>query len=109
MLVKRPFRRGFSYVEMMAVVAIVGVVAAVIVPRLTGGGVEARKAACAVLRGNIEVQAQLWRRNTGAFPAASLSDVGADVAYFPDGVPPCPVDGTAFTINPAGRVVGHNH
>lgn len=104
-----PRRRGFSYVELMAVVAIVGIVAAVIVPRLTGGGGEARKAACAALCGNIEIQAQVWRHNTGAFPATDLSDLGGDPAYFPEGAPTCPVNGSVYTINPAGRVIGHVH
>jgi general secretion pathway protein G len=100
---------GFSLLEMLAVAAVLGIVAMVIVPRLTGGSGASRKAACGTHRGNIEVQAELWRHNTGAWPAANLSDVGANLNYFPSGVPTCPVDGTAFTINSAGRVVGHNH
>jgi general secretion pathway protein G len=102
-------RSGFSLLEMLAVAAVIGVVAVLIVPRLTGGGASSKKAACGAHRGNIEVQAELWRHNTGAWPAANLADVGAHLNYFPSGVPVCPVDGSAFTINSEGRVVGHNH
>jgi hypothetical protein len=51
----------------------------------------------------------LWRHNTGAWPAANLSDIGANVTYFPNSVPACPFDGTAYTIDATGRVVGHSH
>jgi len=102
-------RSGFSLLELLAAAAVIGVVAALIVPRLTGGGASSRKAACGAHRGNIEVQAELWRHNTGAWPTTNLSDVGANLNYFPGGVPVCPVDGSAFTINSTGRVVGHNH
>lgn len=102
-------RIGFSLVELMATVAVLGVVAAIVVPRLTGGSDASKKAACETHQGNIEIQAELWRNNTGAWPAASLSDIGADLNYFPEGVPTCPVDGTAFTIDSTGRVVGHVH
>jgi general secretion pathway protein G len=102
-------RSGFSLLEMLAVAAVLGIVAAVMVPRLTGGSATSRKAACGTHRGNIEVQAELWRHNTGAWPAANLSDIGANLNYFPSGVPACPVDGTVFMINSTGRVVGHNH
>jgi len=71
---------------------------------------EARIHACEVYKGNIEVQCQLWYRNKGAMPAVNLSDIGADVSYFPEGLPQCPVDGSAFTFDPATqKVTGHTH
>ncbi len=100
---------GFSLMELLAVVAVLGVVAAIVVPRLTGGSDASKKAACDTLQGNIEIQAEIWRHNTGSWPAATLSDVGSDVKYFPEGVPVCPADGTNYTIDSSGRVVGHNH
>ena len=42
---------------------------------------------------------KLWKRNNSSYPAANLSDIGADTAYFPSGLPVCPVDGTAYTID----------
>ena len=53
---------------------------------------------------------KLWKRNNGSYPAANLSDIGADTTYFPSGLPVCPVDGTAYTINTTtGLVIGHTH
>lgn len=101
--------RGLSLVELLAVVATLGVLAAVIVTRVTGGQATSKSAACQTHKGNIEVQVELWRHNTGSLPATNLSTIGADVNYFPSGLPTCPVDGSAYTIDSSGRVVVHNH
>ncbi len=106
---KKTRRAGFSLMEMLAVAAVLGVIAGIIVPRLTGGSASSKQAACETYQGNIEIQAELWRQNTGAWPTTNLSDVGSNVIYFPAGVPTCPADGTAYTIDPSGRIVGHNH
>ncbi len=102
-------RRAFSLLELMAVVAILAIIAKICLPRLTGGRDSSNKAACYANKGNIEIQCELWRHNTGAWPATSLSNIGADINYFPAGLPTCPVDGTNYTIDTAGRVVGHTH
>jgi general secretion pathway protein G len=93
----------------MATVAVLAIVAAIVLPRLTGGEAASKKAACEGRQGNIEIQCELWRHNTGAWPAANLADITADLNYFPEGAPVCPVDGTTYTIDATGRVVGHNH
>jgi type II secretory pathway pseudopilin PulG len=94
---------------MLAVVVILGIFSAILLPRLMTG-TTARKTACYTLKRNIEVQAQLWRRNHGAWPAVNLSDMAADAAYLPEGLPTCPVDGSAYTFDQATRqVVGHTH
>jgi general secretion pathway protein G len=102
-------RCGFSLTELMAAVAIIGVAATVIVLRSTAGASSSKIAGCQSCKGDIEVQAELWRHNTGSWPATNLSNIGADINYFPAGVPTCPVDGSAYAIDSAGRVVGHNH
>ena len=101
---------GFSFTEVIAVLALLGLLAAIIVPRVTGHRDEANRTACHTNRGDIELQAKLWRRNHGAYPNGNLTDIGADADYFPAGLPVCPVDGTAYTIDTTdGRVVGHAH
>jgi general secretion pathway protein G len=103
-------RRGLSLMELTAVVAILGVLAMLIVPRLAGHQQGAKKAACYATQGEIELQVQLWRRNTGSLPTANLSNIGADAAYFPTGVSVCPVDGSTYTIDTTtGLVIGHTH
>jgi general secretion pathway protein G len=102
-------RNAFSLMELMAAVAIVGVVATIIVVRATAGSTTSKSAACNAIKGDIEIQSELWMHNTGSWPATNLSNIGTDINYFPTGVPACPVTGGAYTIDSSGRVVGHNH
>jgi prepilin-type N-terminal cleavage/methylation domain-containing protein len=103
-------RRAFSLLELVAVTAILAVLAVLIVPRVSGQRDRANKSACESHQADIELQVKLWQRNNGAYPAANLSNIGADTAYFPSGLPACPVDGAAYTIDTTtGLVTGHTH
>jgi prepilin-type N-terminal cleavage/methylation domain-containing protein len=107
---KQKLRRAFSLLEVLTVVSLMGIIATVVLPRLTTHSKGARINACHVHRGNIEVQTELWFRNRGKWPAASLSDIGTTSRYFPDGLVKCPVDDSRYTLNPdTGRVIGHSH
>ena len=103
-------RRGLSLLELLAVVAIIGVIASVVVPRIRGSKQVSQGTSCSVHVGVIEVQASLWRFQTGVWPDAALTNVGADKSFFPEGLPTCPLDGSAYTIDTAtGHVIGHEH
>lgn len=103
-------RRAFSLTELMAVLVILGVMAMLIVPRVANHQDTSKKAACYANQGDIELQTKLWKRTNGTYPAANLGDIGGNSTYFPSGVPVCPVDGTAYTINTTtGLVIGHTH
>jgi general secretion pathway protein G len=103
-------RGGFSLTELMAVLGILAVLAVLIVPRVIGHRDSSFATSCDANQAEIELQVKLWRRNQGAYPAANLSNIAADPAYFPDGLPLCPVDGTAYTIDTtSGLVIGHTH
>ena len=102
--------RGLSLLEMMAVVTLLGILAAIIIPRVSTPGRRAKTTSCLVIKSNIEIQAALWFRQTGTWPAADLADIGSDGNYFPEGLPTCPVDGSAYTFDSLTRqVVGHSH
>ncbi|MCA9125975.1 MAG: prepilin-type N-terminal cleavage/methylation domain-containing protein [Planctomycetales bacterium] len=108
--IERPRRRGLSLLEMLACITIIGIVAAVIVPRLGSGGEVAKINACNIQRETIQIQSLLWRRATGDWPSSTLSDIGADVVYFPEGLPTCPLDDSSYTLDTdTGLVVGHDH
>ncbi len=101
---------GFSLMELVSVVAILGTLSIVIVPRVINHYMSANKSTCYMQKQEIELQVNLWKRNIGSYPAANLSVIGADANYLPDGLPICPVDGTAYTIDTTtGRVIGHTH
>jgi type II secretory pathway pseudopilin PulG len=101
---------AFSLVELMGVLAIVGLLAAIVLPRVTGSDEQSKIAACKAHKCNIEVQAELWLQNKGSWPATNLSNISVDVNYFPQGIPICPVDGSSYTFDPTtGRVSGHTH
>jgi prepilin-type N-terminal cleavage/methylation domain-containing protein len=103
-------RVAFSLTELMSVLVILGVLAALVVPRVGGHHDTSKRAACYANQGDIELQVKLWKRANGTYPAADLSDIGANTTYFPSGVPVCPVDGTPYTINTtSGLVNGHTH
>ena len=107
---KNVTRRGLSLLEMLAAITILGIISAIVLPRFGDSAKKAKIQACNVHKMNIEVQAQLWFRTKGSWPNTNLSDIGANSTFFPEGVPACPFDGTAYSIdNTSHRVVGHNH
>lgn len=107
---RRRKRIALTLLELLAVVALLGIVAIAILPRFTRSSDTAKTNACHTNREEIEIQSQLWRRDKGSFPAANLSDLKADTNYYPEGLPICPVDGTTYTIDTAtGKVIGHDH
>jgi len=103
-------RCGLSLLELIVTLVILGIIVAIALPRFGSQTKTAKKNACAVNKGNIEVQSQLWYRTKGAWPATTLSDIGANQTYFPDGLPSCPVDGSPYVLDATThRVTGHTH
>jgi len=107
-----PLRKhsGYTLMELLAVLLLLGILAGWVLARTSSHTAGAKKRACELNQGEIELQIRLWRRNTQSWPTAGLTDIGANPAYFPQGVPTCPVDGTPYTIDTtSGQVIGHNH
>lgn len=101
-------RYGFSLMELLAVVTILGLLAALIVPRMSINGDAAKIKSCMHDRAEINITVEQYYLNTGNWPANDLSDIGSDVSYFPNGPPACPLTGALYRLDPAThRVVGH--
>ena len=104
-------KKGFSLVELMIVVLILGALAAIAVPRILGGATQAKINACATNIDLINSQIELYYANEGAYPT-DLAALTADTDYFPDGAPVCPF-GVAYanTLTATNRLdtTGHSH
>ena len=61
-------QRGFTFVEIMVVVAILAILAAIVVPRIMGRTDEAKITAAKVQMRNIEGALKLYKLDTGIYP-----------------------------------------
>lgn len=98
---RQPNRRspGFSLLELLAVVAILGTIAAIILPRVTVTGATAKEKADAQNRAIINSAVERFYIMEGDWPELDLSDIGADPNYFPEGIPSNPVSGNAYELD----------
>ncbi|MEL6108652.1 MAG: prepilin-type N-terminal cleavage/methylation domain-containing protein [Planctomycetota bacterium] len=92
-------RTGFSLLELLAVVTILGVIAAVVIPRISASKVTAQQEVNRQNIAEINSAVERWYFEKGSFPATDLSDIGADVSFFPEGLPVNPVTGGAYVLN----------
>lgn len=92
-------RRGFSLMELLAVVTILGIIAAIIVPRVAVSSDTAKQKVDAHNKATINAAVERWYIEKGTWPANDLSDIAADLDYFPNGIPTNPIDGSAYTLD----------
>lgn len=92
-------RRGFSLMELLAVVTILGIIAAIIVPRVSVSSDSAKTKVDAHNRATINAAVERWYIEKNAWPADDLNDIAADTNYFPEGLPTNPTDNSAYALN----------
>src|SRR5262245_30707248 len=101
--------RGFTLLEMLAVVTIIGILAVIIVPRIGGHTTKAKENMCHQYKGDINSALDRYYFENGTF-ATGLSDIENDDDYYPTAVPVCPVTGLPYDIDPTThRISGHDH
>jgi prepilin-type N-terminal cleavage/methylation domain-containing protein len=108
---KMQTKKGFTLVELMIVVLILGALAAIAIPRITGGAATAKANACKTNIDLINSQIELYYATYSAWPA-DLEVITKDTDYFPDGEPVCPVSGSAYPkdlVNNRLDDSGHSH
>mgnify|MGYP001795951741 FL=1 len=94
-------KRGFSLLELLAVITILGIIALVVIPRISISSTIAKQKADAQNKAEINLAVERWYFEKGAWPAVNLSDIGADPSYFPHGLPTNPTNGSAYTLDTA--------
>ena len=86
---------GFTLVELLIVVLILGALAAIAIPRIVGGAAAAKASACKTNIDTINSQVELYYVYSGEWPN-NLSKVTKITDYFPDGEPVCPITGEKY-------------
>lgn len=92
-------RRGFSLMELLAVVTILGIIAAIVVPRVTTSSDAAKTSVHNHNIATLNSAIERYYINTGSWPSADLNELN-DPAYFPDGLPTNPTaNNAAYAMN----------
>lgn len=105
--------RAFTLVELLLVVLILGLLAAVAIPRLAHSGRDTRANACLANTHMVNTQIEIFAStNGGQYPADEnefTAKILKNADIFPDGAPQCPY-GAAYVYDAATRrVVPHPH
>ncbi len=101
-------KRGFTLVELLVVVMILGALATIAIPRMLSGATNAKINACKTNVDVLNSQIELYYANKAAWPA-TLAVVANDPNYFPDGAPECPLGSTYLYNTTTHRVSDHAH
>ena len=102
-------RHGFSLLELLLVVVILGIIAAIVVPRISTSSDGAKERVCEANCAQINSAIERYGILNGSWPSADLNELDSDVNAFPEGLPTCPVSGNPYTMNTTTyRVQGHD-
>ncbi|MBI4547514.1 MAG: prepilin-type N-terminal cleavage/methylation domain-containing protein [Ignavibacteriae bacterium] len=101
-------KAGFTLLEVMLVVVLISILAAIVIPRFTISSQRAKVQSCEMNRAIINKQVETWYFTEGTWPIVDLRNIKTNVNYFPDGVPTCPVDLTSYVLSDTRfRISGH--
>ena len=100
---------GFTLLEVVIIVVMISILAAIVIPRITMSSKRAKVQACEMNRSIINTQVEVYYFTEGTWPMDDLYDVKSNASYFPDGIPTCPLNGESYVMKPSPfhRVSGH--
>ena len=90
-------KKGFTLVEIMIVVAIIGLLAAIAIPNFVRARATAQKNACIANLKQIQGAVQVWAIDTGATSSAAVTEAG----IVPNYLKKLPSEGTVPYVLPA--------
>lgn len=96
-----------SLLEVMLVVVVIGIIATIIMARLSASSDMAKCKTCFHNKSQLNAAIERYGVENGNYPT-DLTDLAVP-AYFPDGLPICPVSGSGYLMNgTTHRVDGHS-
>lgn len=96
----RQKRRAFSIIEFFAVSTIVGIIAAIVVPRVVVDDKLAKEKIRDHYAAAINVAVERYQSEHQAWPD-SIADLSQDPEFYPDGLPSDPLTGRSFELDAA--------
>ena len=108
-------RKGFTLIEVLVVVIILGVLATIVIPKIASSTGDAKAAKCSANWGMLIRALELYSvNNDGVYPADQAgfdADVLGEDVYFPHGAPTCPYSTGYVFVETAGSetITAHGH
>jgi len=109
-------QKGFTLIEVLLIVVILGIIAAIAIPRLMATKRDARVNSCHSSVASLNAAIEKYYYDAAAYGTIAQLVTGVDQnndgtadTYLPDGAPTCPKTGGAITIGATNRGICSIH